>query len=131
MFALHQLQLRWNRLVPGSRVVRRFSRRGELDRPGRTRRSAGRRRLSGPPGRRIDGVPGPDHVVVHTNLERLKSGIGENDVRDRALAAELPLSRYTESKPDADKWRKHEAEIESVLPGLRDTIARSDAFAAR
>ena len=32
MFALHQLQLRWNRLVPGSRVVRRFSRRGELDR---------------------------------------------------------------------------------------------------
>jgi len=50
---------------------------------------------------------------------------------DRPLEANLPLSRYTVSKPDPGKWRKYEAEIESVLPGLRDTIVRSDAFAAR
>ena len=50
---------------------------------------------------------------------------------DRPLDAELPLSRYTVSKPDPEKWRKHEAAIEAVLPGLRETIVRSDAFAAR
>ena len=50
---------------------------------------------------------------------------------DRPIEADLPLSRYTVSKPDPQKWRKYEAEIESVLPGLSDTIARSDAFAAR
>ena len=50
---------------------------------------------------------------------------------DRPLEAELPLSRYTVSKPDPEKWRKHEAAIETVLPGLRETIVRSDAFAAR
>ena len=49
---------------------------------------------------------------------------------DRPLETDLPLSRYTVSKPDPEKWRRYEAEIESVLPGLRDTIARSDAFAA-
>ena len=49
---------------------------------------------------------------------------------DRPLETDLPLSRYTVSKPDPEKWRRYEAEIESVLPGLHDTIARSDAFAA-
>ena len=52
-------------------------------------------------------------------------------VWDRPIDAELPLSRYTVSKPDPGKWRKYENEIASVLPGLRDTIARSDAFAVR
>ena len=50
---------------------------------------------------------------------------------DRPLDAELPLSRYTVSRPNPEKWRKYQAEVESVLPGLRDTIARSDAFTAR
>jgi hypothetical protein len=50
---------------------------------------------------------------------------------DRPLEAELPLARYTVSKPDPEKWRRHETEIEAVLPGLRETIARSDAFATR
>jgi LPS sulfotransferase NodH len=54
-------------------------------------------------------------------------------VWDQPLApdAELPLSRYTVSRPDADKWRKHAAEIESVLPRLAATITRAEAFAAR
>ena len=50
---------------------------------------------------------------------------------DRPIEAELPLARYTVSKPDPEKWRRHEAEIESVLPGLGEAIARSNAFAAR
>lgn len=34
LFALHQLQRKWNRLAPGSRVVQGFSRWGVLYRPG-------------------------------------------------------------------------------------------------
>jgi hypothetical protein len=52
-------------------------------------------------------------------------------VWDRALDAQLPLSRYTTSKPDPDKWRRHETQIQALLPGLRETIARSEAMAAR
>ncbi|MBS0568816.1 MAG: sulfotransferase [Proteobacteria bacterium] len=48
-------------------------------------------------------------------------------VWDRPLDAGLPLSRYTLSPPQADKWRKHEAAIQFVLPGLAETIARTDA----
>lgn len=33
-------------------------------------------------------------------------------------AGDLPLSRYTLSQPAADKWRRHEAEIEPVMPDL-------------
>jgi LPS sulfotransferase NodH len=46
---------------------------------------------------------------------------------DRTPDAGLPLSRYTLSPPQADKWRKHEAAIQSVLPGLAETIARAEA----
>ena len=52
-------------------------------------------------------------------------------VWDRPPAANPKLSRYTLTKPDADKWRKHEAEIEAVLPQLRDTIERAERFATR
>lgn len=48
-------------------------------------------------------------------------------VWDRPFDADLPLSRYTLSPPRADKWRKHEAAIQSVLPGLAETIARVNA----
>ncbi len=44
---------------------------------------------------------------------------------------ELRLSRYTLSPPDADKWRRHAAEIEAVLPALDEQIARAERFAAR
>ncbi|MFT4197285.1 MAG: sulfotransferase [Pseudoxanthomonas sp.] len=39
---------------------------------------------------------------------------------DRPLAAELPLSRYSLSPPAADKWRKHQVEIEAALARLQD-----------
>ena len=44
---------------------------------------------------------------------------------------ELRLSRYTVSPPDANKWRRHAAEIEAVLPSLASQVARVERFAAR
>lgn len=49
---------------------------------------------------------------------------------DRPIGT-LPLSRYTLTPPDADKWRRHETEIMDVLPSLRATLDRAQAFAAR
>jgi hypothetical protein len=46
-------------------------------------------------------------------------------------AAELRLSRYTVSPPDAEKWRRHTAEIEAVLPSLAEQLTRIERFAAR
>jgi hypothetical protein len=43
----------------------------------------------------------------------------------------LRHSKYTLSPPDADKWRRHATEIESVLPSLADQVARAERFAER
>jgi hypothetical protein len=51
--------------------------------------------------------------------------------RMRALCeGDLPLSRFTLSRPDPEKWRRHEAEIEAALPGLAAIVARLDAATA-
>ena len=42
----------------------------------------------------------------------------------------LRLSKYTVSPPDADKWRRHSAEIEAILPSLAEQVARAERFAA-
>lgn len=36
----------------------------------------------------------------------------------------LPLSRFTQTPPAADKWRRNEAAVSSVLPGIDDTWRR-------
>jgi hypothetical protein len=36
----------------------------------------------------------------------------------------VPLSKNTLSKPDPDKWKRHQAEIERVIPGLEDLRTR-------
>src|SRR5690606_22148140 len=46
---------------------------------------------------------------------------------DRELGPSLPLSRYTMTAPDPDKWRKHAAEIEPRLAPLADTLRRAAA----
>ena len=46
-------------------------------------------------------------------------------------ALALRLSKYTVSAPAADKWRRHAAEIETVLPALAEQIARVERFTAR
>ncbi len=40
------------------------------------------------------------------------------------VAAPLPLSRFTQTPPAADKWRRNEAAISSVIPGVRETWRR-------
>jgi hypothetical protein len=47
---------------------------------------------------------------------------------DRPLDAGLPLSRYTLSPPEADKWRRHAADIEPQLERLAGTILRAERF---
>jgi hypothetical protein len=49
---------------------------------------------------------------------------------DHDLSGPLPLSRYTLGAPDADKWKRNAAELESVLPLIEPVAARArDLFA--
>jgi hypothetical protein len=50
---------------------------------------------------------------------------------DQPIGAALPIARHAVSPPAADKWRRHEAEINAVLPALAATIERAQRFAAR
>ncbi|MDE2083752.1 MAG: sulfotransferase [Xanthomonadaceae bacterium] len=50
---------------------------------------------------------------------------------DRPPNASLPPSRYTLTLPEAGKWRRHEADIERVLPLLRAAWERAQRAAAR
>lgn len=59
-------------------------------------------------------------------IERLCDFAGleiDSHLRDR-LKKPLPLSRLTHTRPAAEKWRKNEREILSVLDALADTDAR-------
>lgn len=47
---------------------------------------------------------------------------------DRPLGPELPLSKTTVSRPDADKWRQIEAVIAAIWPIVAETDARAKAF---
>lgn len=49
---------------------------------------------------------------------------------DRPLDRALPLSKYTVSRPDADKWRRLEHLIAPVLPIVAETDERARAFVA-
>ncbi len=44
---------------------------------------------------------------------------------DRKLGAQLPLSRYTLTAPDPDKWRRHAAAIEPRLAALDALVQRA------
>lgn len=50
---------------------------------------------------------------------------------DQTLGESVPLSNHTVSTPEAGKWKKRQAEIEAVLPELKDLIDRAEALAAR
>jgi hypothetical protein len=43
----------------------------------------------------------------------------------------LRLSKYTVSTPDVNKWRRHAAEIESVLPSIAEEVEQAERFTAR
>lgn len=50
---------------------------------------------------------------------------------DLPLDRGLPLSRYTVTRPDPDKWRRHASAIEPRLPALQPTIERAAALVER
>jgi len=50
---------------------------------------------------------------------------------DRPLDQALPLSKYTLSRPDPDKWRRLEQYITPVLPIVAEADERARAFADR
>jgi len=50
---------------------------------------------------------------------------------DQELEHELPLSRYTLTPPDPEKWRQHADELERVLPRTADVAHRGQELLAR
>jgi hypothetical protein len=50
---------------------------------------------------------------------------------DQALPETLPLSRFTVSAPEADKWRRHAAAFAPELRRLQATMERAATFATR
>ncbi|WP_394729645.1 sulfotransferase family protein [Altererythrobacter sp. GH1-8] len=60
------------------------------------------------------------------SMEDICSWLGEE--WDRQLPAPLPLSRFTVSPPSPDKWKRYEAEIESVWPLVQRAECRSREF---
>ncbi|MGY4515266.1 sulfotransferase family protein [Lysobacter sp. HA18] len=50
---------------------------------------------------------------------------------DRPLTGDLPLSRYTTTKPDASKWRRREAEVAAQLATRGELAKRAAAAAGR
>ncbi|MEO5624895.1 MAG: sulfotransferase [Dokdonella sp.] len=86
----------------------------------------------------LAGVPADRIHVARYDALRADSGseitrlcAGLDFSWDRPLDSQLPLSRYTVTPPDAQKWRRHEREIELVLPKLQATIERAQRLAAR
>jgi len=61
-------------------------------------------------------------------IERLGAELGFDAVPE---LSSLPLSRYTLSAPDPEKWRRHEQEIESVWPLIAATAARAERAAEK
>jgi hypothetical protein len=52
------------------------------------------------------------------------AGLEVDDRMDRRLQGELPLSRYTHTPPDPDKWRRNEDQILAVLESV-DAVRQS------
>jgi hypothetical protein len=73
--------------------------------------------------RHSDFVAAPDE-----QMERLSKSLAVG--WDRALGKTLPLSAFTVSRPDPDKWRRLESEIESVMPIVAEADSRAQAFVA-
>lgn len=61
-------------------------------------------------------------------MRSLCAALGEE--WDRTLPAQLPLSRFTVSPPSPDKWKRHEAAIQSVWPLVEAAERRAQAFVA-
>jgi hypothetical protein len=85
----------------------------------------------------LAGIPS-EHITIARYDALLSNPAGEIAHLCKALdfgwdrpIDKLPLSRYTVTPPDPDKWRRHETEILGVLPGLQGTVERAQRFAVR
>jgi hypothetical protein len=63
-----------------------------------------------------------------SEMERITASVGLG--WDRQLEDTLPLSKYTVSKPDRQKWRRQEQVIRAVLPIVEKADARARQFLA-
>jgi hypothetical protein len=52
------------------------------------------------------------------------AGLQVDERLQQRISGSLPLSRFTHTKPDPDKWRKNEQEIEPVLDSVKATWDR-------
>ena len=52
------------------------------------------------------------------------TGLAMDSRLEKYLSNPLPLSKYTQTKPDPDKWKQNTAEIERVLPSLEAVSSR-------
>lgn len=66
-------------------------------------------------------------AAPQAEMERIsgEAGLGWDLVLDS-----LPLSKTTLTRPDPDKWRKHEAAIARVMPSIAPTVERAERFFA-
>lgn len=81
--------------------------------------------------------PGHCHVaryaalVAHPNDEVARLCAALDLEWDQSLPEDLPLSRFTVSAPDADKWRRNAAMFAPELPFLQATMERAASFTPR
>jgi hypothetical protein len=55
------------------------------------------------------------------------AGLAMDPRLEAYLAKPLPLSKYTQTKPDPDKWKQNAREIERVMPQLEAVRQRLEA----
>ncbi|MCF6194702.1 MAG: sulfotransferase [Kangiellaceae bacterium] len=62
--------------------------------------------------------------VAHPNdvLEKIAHFTVVEPLNDSAQPAELPLSRTTLTPPDPNKWKMNQAQIDKIMPSLKDVI---------
>jgi len=79
------------------------------------------------PGKRLRGVVYGEFLASPQSA--MQGLAGSLDLGwDRPLGSDLPLSRHTVSRPNAEKWRAIEEVIESILPVVERADARARAF---
>ena len=64
-------------------------------------------------------------------MERIAMGLGLGWDRQLGDGGSLPLSKFTVSQPDRQKWRRVEKEIEAAMPIVEQADARARAFLER
>jgi len=58
------------------------------------------------------------------------AGLAMDSRLESYLSRPLPLSKYTQTRPDPDKWKQNAAEIDRVMPQLEATARRLGGAAA-